>query len=86
MLAMLRRRHAQTRSFRYVDDDPGCLRAIASDPRLFSLQLYFASWGYCTPAEASTVAAMPRVRKLGSSRELEAVLEMPRRDGTQIRI
>ena len=31
---------------RYVDDDADCLRAVAAEPQLFALQLFFASWGY----------------------------------------
>jgi len=85
VLAMLRERHT-TALLRYVDDDADCLRAVASDPRLFPLQLFFAGWGYSTPEQTSLVAAMPRVAELSSSRELEAVLEMPRKDGTRLRI
>ena len=83
-LAVLRQRHAGA-TLRCVDDSADSLRAIAADPRLFSLQPFFASWGYCTEVQASSVAAMPRVRSLASSRDLGDVLEMPRRDGTRIR-
>lgn len=84
-LATLRERHGEA-LLRYVDDDASCLRAVAAEPRLFAVQLFFASWGYSTEAQRSQVAAMPRVRELFSSRDLEGVLDMPRRDGTQIRL
>ena len=61
-LAALRERHGKA-LLRYVDDDADCLRAVAADPRLFSLQLFFASWGYATEEQRSNVAAMPRVRE-----------------------
>ena len=61
-LAALRERHGEA-LVRYVDDDADCLRAVAADPRLFSLQLFFASWGYATEEQRSNVAAMPRVRE-----------------------
>ena len=31
--------------------DADCLRLLASDPRLFSLELYYAAWGYCTASQ-----------------------------------
>ena len=62
-LAALRERHA-TALLRYVDDDADCLRAVAADPRLLSVQLFYAAWGYATEAQRSSVAAMPRVREL----------------------
>ena len=61
-LAALRERHGEA-LVRYVDDDADCLRAVAADPRLFSVQLFFASWGYATEEQRSNVAAMPRVRE-----------------------
>ena len=69
-----------------MDDDAACLRAAAADARLFSLQLFFADWGYSSAAQASQVASMPRVRALGSSRDLGGVFEMPRKDGISIRL
>ena len=65
---------------------PHCVRAAAADARLFSLQLFFAGWGYSSAAQASQVASMPRVRALGSSRDLGGVFEMPRKDGISIRL
>ena len=73
-LATLRVRHADA-TLRFVDDCSDSLRAAAADPRLFSLQPFFASWGYSTAQQMSRVAAMPRVRELTSSRELGSVLE-----------
>ena len=83
-LAALRLRHPEA-TIRYVDDSADSLRAIAADPRLFSVGAFFASWGYSTAEQESRVAAMPRVRALSSSRELDSVLQMPRKDGTRVR-
>ena len=60
-----------------VDD----LRAVAADPRLLSVRTFYAAYGYSTPAQEALVGAMPRVRTLASSRDLEGVLAMPRKDG-----
>ena len=84
-LAALRRDHPDA-TIRCVDDSADSLRAVAADPRLLTLQPHFASWGYSTAEHESRVSAMPRVRALTSSRELEAVLEMPRADGTGVRV
>ena len=59
---------------RFIDDDAEVLRDIANDSRLFSSQLFFASWGYSQTAGEATVASMPRVRSLGQSNQLEVVL------------
>ena len=83
-LAALRTRHPDA-TLRFVDDSADSLRVVAADPRLFSLSAFFASWGYSTAEQESRVAAMPRVRALGSSRELDSVLQMPRKDGTRVR-
>lgn len=85
VLASLRRRHADA-TLRFVDDSPDALRDASADPRLLSLSCFFASWGYATPPQQSRVGAMPRVRTLGSTRDLAAVLEMPRRDGLSVRV
>ena len=84
-LAELRGRHSSA-VVRFVDDDADSLRAVARDPRLLSLKLFYAAWGYHTPDQQSSVRAMPRVRQLESSRDLERVLSMPRKDGTRIRL
>ena len=79
-LAALRERHAGA-TVRYVDDSVDDLRAVAADPRLLSVRTFYASYGYSTPAQEALVGAMPRVRTLASSRDLEGVLAMPRKDG-----
>ena len=79
-LAALRERHAGA-TVRYVDDSVDDLRAVAADARLLSVQTFYAAYGYSTPAQEALVGAMPRVRTLASSRDLEGVLAMPRKDG-----
>ena len=73
-LAMLRARHPGA-AVRYVDDDVESLRRVAADPRLFSLGLYHASWGYAEASGAFKVAAMPRVRPLSLDGGLDDGLE-----------
>ena len=48
---------------------------VAADPRLFSLGLYHASWGYAEASGAFKVAAMPRVRPLSLDGGLDDGLE-----------
>ena len=79
-LAALRERHAGA-TVRYVDDSVDDLRAVAADARLLSVRTFYASYGYSTAAQEALVGAMPRVRTLASSRDLEGVLAMPRKDG-----
>ena len=57
------------------------VRAVAADARLLSVRTFYAAYGYSTPAQEALVGAMPRVRTLASSRDLEGVLTMPRKDG-----
>ena len=80
VLATLRQQHERAQ-LRFVDDDVHALHAVAADRRLFSLQSYFAEWGYATEEQRMRVGAMPRVRALSSSRELAAVFDMPRVNG-----
>ena len=84
VLTELRRAHP-TAVLRYVDDDAASLRAAAADPRLFSVELHFALWGYNQPTDEASVAAMPRVHALTDSRQLEDALRMPRKDGMGFR-
>ena len=75
----LRRMHPDA-TLRYVDDDVNSLLSLAEDVRLFSLEFFFASYGYSTAEQQFRAASMPRARALGDARELEAVLKPPRDD------
>jgi hypothetical protein len=74
-LASLRQRHPEA-TLRFVEDKAETIRAAASDPRLFSVKLYFAGWGYSTPEQAALAASMPRVQTLNRARDLASVLQL----------
>ena len=84
-MSRLRERNPEA-ELRYVDDDASVLQAVARDSRLLSVKLFFASWGYTAATQDWIVGSMPRVRALESSRDLQRVLEMPRKDGLSFRV
>ena len=59
---------------RYVEDRVDTLRAVANDARLFGVQLLFAEWGYSNPSQQARISAMPRIRSLADTKQLQAVL------------
>ena len=75
MLFTLRQRHPEA-TLRFVEDKAETIRSVANDPRLFSLGLYFAEWGYSTPEQAALAASMPRVHILANAEDLATALEL----------
>ena len=47
-----------------VDDSAATVVRCAADPRLLSVALYFASYGYSSAAQRASTGAVPRLRTL----------------------
>lgn len=76
-LAELQRRHPGC-SLAFVEDRAETVRAVARDPRLLGVQLYFARWGYSNDGQNALASSMPRVRALSEPSQL-ALAMSPRR-------
>ena len=77
-LAALRRARPEA-ELRFVDDSARTLLTCASDPRLLPVALHFASYGYSSASQAARIGAVPRMRTLTRSQELDAVFSCAER-------
>lgn len=77
-LAALRRARPEA-ELRFVDDSARTLLTCASDPRLLPVALHFASYGYSSASQAARIGAVPRMRTLARSQELDAAFSCAER-------
>ena len=73
------RRARPEAELRFVDDSARTLLTCASDPRLLPVALHFASYGYSSASQAARIGAVPRMRTLTRSQELDAVFSCAER-------
>lgn len=72
-LAALRRESPDAR-FSFVDDSAATVVKAAADPRLLSVGLYFASYGYSSASQRASTGAVPRLHTLTDGHGLLEVM------------
>lgn len=79
-LAALRRETPDAK-FSFVDDSAATVVRCAADPRLLSVALYFASYGYSSAGQRASTGAVPRLRTLADGHGLLDVMGTGASDG-----